>query len=136
MGQRAGGSTANRKNAKSLSHLFERQQDQFSKGFRQVQQTTSSSSLIKELYLRKNCITDLREIRHLTKLPTLKVLWLHDNPCATVDNYREIVIHHLPNLVKLDNNIITPEEKQEAQKTQFDLMVETMEDEGYPTPAV
>jgi hypothetical protein len=55
------------------------------------------------------------------------VLWLQDNPCATAENYREIVIHHLPNLVKLDNNIITPEEKQDAQKTQFDLMVESME---------
>ena len=72
-----------------------------------MQQTPSNSPLIKELYLRKNCINDLKEIRYLIKLPTLKVLWLHDNPCAMVDNYREIVIHHLPNLVKLDNNIIT-----------------------------
>lgn len=40
--------------------------------------------MIKELYLRKNAISDLREIRYLMKLPVLKVLWLHDNPCAQV----------------------------------------------------
>lgn len=62
----------------------------------------------------------------------MKVLWLHDNPCAMVDNYREIVIHHLPNLVKLDNNIITQEERVEAQKTQFDIMAggENMDNES------
>lgn len=127
MGQRTGRPAADRADAQFRSHFAERQQDQLSKGFRKVQQTTSTPQTTQELYLRKNCITDLREIRHLIKLPSLKVLWLHDNPCATVDNYREIVIHHLPNLVKLDNNIITPEEKQDAQKTQFDLMVESME---------
>jgi hypothetical protein len=56
-----------------------------------------------------------------------------------IDNYREIVIHHLPNLVKLDNNIITQEERVEAQKTQFDLMVgENLDNEStyLNTPAV
>ncbi len=95
-----------------------------------MQQAASKWSPIQELYLRKNCINDLKEIRYLTKLPTLKVLWLHDNPCAMVDNYREIVIHHLPNLVKLDNNIITAEEKNEAQKSQFDLMVDNIDNES------
>jgi cilla- and flagella-associated protein len=65
------------------------------------------------------------------KLPSLKVLWLHDNPCATAENYREIVIHHLPNLVKLDNNIITAEEKQDAQKAQFDIQLDGMDSESY-----
>ena len=41
------------------------------------------------------------------KLPQLKVLWLHDNPCSNVENYREIIIKHLPNLTKLDNNLVT-----------------------------
>lgn len=56
------------------------------------------------------------------KLPSLKVLWLHDNPCALTDHYREIVIHHLPNLVKLDNNIITQEEKNISQNGQFSIL--------------
>jgi cilla- and flagella-associated protein len=99
-----------------------------------VQQATSNPPLTQELYLRKNCINDLREIRYLTKLPSLKVLWLHDNPCALVDNYREIVIHHLPNLVKLDNNIITAEEKNEAQKAQFNLIGDMENESNLNTP--
>jgi len=39
---------------------------------------------IQEIYLRKNNIADINEIRYLTRLPRLKVLWLHDNPCAAV----------------------------------------------------
>ena len=64
-----------------------------------------------ELYLRKNLITDLSEIQYIQSLPGLKVLWLWDNPCAEVANYREIVLGALPNLVKLDNQAITPEER-------------------------
>lgn len=71
---------------------------------------------MQELYLRKNNITDIREIKYLVNLPVFKVLWLHDNPCAQVfilglfqvENYREIVIKNLPNLMKLDNNPVTP----------------------------
>ena len=37
---------------------------------------------MQELYLRKNCIADLREIKYLLDLPQLKSLWLYDNPCA------------------------------------------------------
>lgn len=50
------------------------------------------------------------------KLPNLKVLWLHDNPCALTEHYREIVIKHLPSLMKLDNNPVSPEDKINAQK--------------------
>lgn len=63
---------------------------------------------IQELYLRKNNIQDIKEITHLLKLPQLKVLWLHDNPCANIPNYREIVIKYLPKLTKLDNTPVTP----------------------------
>ena len=73
------------------------------------------------MYLRKNNIQDIREIRHLVRLPQLKVLWLHDNPCATVVNYRDIVIKSLPHLTKLDNSTITPEERAGAQKVSFSL---------------
>jgi Leucine-rich repeat (LRR) protein len=69
---------------------------------------------LQELYLRKNNITDITEVRYLTNLPNLKVLWLWDNPCAETANYREIVINALPNLVKLDNTNITSEEKVNA----------------------
>ena len=35
---------------------------------------------LKELYLRKNMISDLRELKYLVALPNLQVLWLWDNP--------------------------------------------------------
>ncbi len=44
----------------------------------------SISDVNQELYLRKNNIKYLQEIKYLAKLPSLKVLWLHDNPCAQV----------------------------------------------------
>ncbi|OMJ65611.1 hypothetical protein SteCoe_37911 [Stentor coeruleus] len=69
-----------------------------------------------ELYLRKNLIQDLSEIRYLQGLPNLKVLWLWENPCAEIPNYREAVLSALPNLVKLDNQAVTPEEKAQASK--------------------
>ncbi len=71
----------------------------------------SHSMSLQELYLRKNQIADLSEIRHLTDLPNLRVLWLSDNPCAQVPNYRTIVIKYLPRLEKLDNEVITEAER-------------------------
>ena len=67
-----------------------------------------------ELYLRKNLISDLSELRYLQNLPSLKVLWLWENPCAESSNYREKVLSILPNLVKLDNQAVTNEEKAQA----------------------
>ena len=81
----------------------------------------SNCPKLQELYLRKNNITDLTEIRYLTNLPSLRVLWLWDNPCSEVSNYREMVIKVLPNLIKLDNNAVTTEEKSIAAKLNTDL---------------
>lgn len=58
---------------------------------------------LQELYIRKNCITDLNEVIYLKDLPRLKSLWLADNPCAECDHYRMTVLRTLPNLQKLDN---------------------------------
>ncbi|GFS75900.1 hypothetical protein TNCV_4665491 [Trichonephila clavipes] len=58
---------------------------------------------LQELYIRKNNISELGEIRHLRDLPKLKNLWLADNPCAESDEYRLTVIRALPQLQKLDN---------------------------------
>lgn len=41
-----------------------------------------------ELYLRKNLITDLFEIKNLRNCTKLKVLWLWDNPIAKHPFYR------------------------------------------------
>lgn len=76
----------------------------------------SSLKKLAELYLRKNLITDLSEAKYLTLCPSLKVLWLWDNPIAEHPLYRPYLIKLLPNLVKLDNAAVTPEEKSEAIK--------------------
>lgn len=68
-------------------------------------------SHLTELYLRKNLIADINEIRYLQGLPNLKVLWLMDNPCAEQSDYRAFVIRNLPNLEKLDSNVVTAQEK-------------------------
>lgn len=58
---------------------------------------------LQELYIRKNNIAELSEIRHLRDLPKLRNLWLADNPCAECSDYRLTVIRALPQLQKLDN---------------------------------
>jgi len=74
-----------------------------------------------ELYLRKNAIAELSEIQYLARLPNLKVLWLWDNPCAEHASYREYVIKLLPNLTKLDNTAITPEERNQCATMNFNV---------------
>mmetsp|Transcript_10446 Transcript_10446/g.33769 ORF Transcript_10446/g.33769 Transcript_10446/m.33769 type:complete len:284 (-) Transcript_10446:402-1253(-) len=69
---------------------------------------------LQELYLRKNEVADLGELRHLVSLPALQVLWLSDNPCAGTEGYRKTVIRSLPRLKKLDNEDITAEERAAA----------------------
>lgn len=75
----------------------------------------SNCPKLQELYLRKNNISDLSELRFLSNLNNLRVLWLLDNPCAEVHNYREIVIKALPNIAKLDNCDVSKEERAKAQ---------------------
>ena len=58
---------------------------------------------LKDLYLRKNCIEDLSELVYLQELPNLRILWLAENPCAYLPDYRHTVLRYLPNLLKLDN---------------------------------
>lgn len=65
---------------------------------------------LQELYIRKNNITNLRDICYLKGLPNLKSLWLADNPCTQVEGYRLAVIKALPQLEKLDDIIIKPNE--------------------------
>ena len=38
---------------------------------------------LEELYLRKNKVTDIREVAYLRNLAGLRKLWLSDNPCSS-----------------------------------------------------
>lgn len=73
---------------------------------------------LQELYLRKNNITDIDELVFLQNLPKLKYLWLEENPVvdSAGPTYRQIVLRALPNLKKLDNVDVTPEEVSEAMR--------------------
>lgn len=81
----------------------------------------SECTKLTELYLRKNSIADLGEVQHLGDLKQLRVLWLWDNPCAEASNYRLLVIKMLPQLIKLDNTEITPEERESAKNTSWKI---------------
>jgi len=66
---------------------------------------------LKELFIRKNSICDLKEIDYLVGLPNLVNLWLTDNPVTNVEGYRRYVIFKLPQLTKLDEVDVLPEER-------------------------
>lgn len=68
-----------------------------------------TSRKLTELYLRKNAIENLADIKYLQALP-IKVLWLWDNPICSHPNYRTFVIKTLPHLTKLDNTAVTEED--------------------------
>ena len=69
---------------------------------------------LQELYLRKNNIEDLSEIKYLGAQKSLRILWLSENKCAEMPYYRQFVIKMLPELIKLDNKNITDEERMDA----------------------
>ncbi|XP_070538289.1 cilia- and flagella-associated protein 410-like [Ptychodera flava] len=87
---------------------------------------------VTELYVRKNNIQDLSEIHHLKKLTKLRVLWLADNPCATRDKYRMTVLKMLPNLQKLDNISVQPDEVNQAIEEGEDLPLPKQNTEELP----
>jgi hypothetical protein len=75
---------------------------------------------LNELYLRKNDVSDLKEVHFLAHLPNLEVLWLWDNPVCAHKCYRPFIIKLLPNLKKLDNEDVSPEERAASASMQFD----------------
>ncbi|XP_061940399.1 dynein axonemal assembly factor 11 isoform X5 [Apis cerana] len=71
-------------------------------------------SSLQELFVRNNNIEDLNEVCYLQGLPNLRNLWLGENPCAEKEGYRLSVLRTLPNLQKLDDEVVSPEEVQTA----------------------
>ena len=67
---------------------------------------------LKELYIRRNSVEALSEIDFLAPLKQLKIMWLAENPVATIKGYRQYVLRQLPQLEKLDNVEVTEEERQ------------------------
>ncbi len=71
----------------------------------------SKLGYLRELYLRKNNISNIKEINHLRDCFSLKTLSLNENPICDNPNYRQIVIKALPQLIKLDDKVISTEER-------------------------
>ncbi len=63
---------------------------------------------LKELYLRKNLISNLDQIKYLEKCKNLSVLVLKDNPITLIQDYKNKIIEILPQLKKLDDEVIDP----------------------------
>lgn len=79
---------------------------------------------LRELYLRRNLIANLNEIKFLTNCENLTVLWLSENPICDNPNYRAVIICILPQLQKLDDIPITDEEREKAEKKLSGNLVE------------
>lgn len=64
-----------------------------------------------ELYMRKNLIKNLYEIKYLKNLRKLKILSLAENPMSSHPQYRLFCINQVPSLEKLDDVYVTSAEK-------------------------
>ena len=94
---------------------------------------------LKELYLRKNDISNIKEIDYLKKCINLKILWIEENPlCEKNPNYQKEIIKELPQIIKLDNKSVKDilneedkkiEEKEEEKKEEEKKEVEKKEEE-------
>ena len=76
---------------------------------------------LKELYLRKNNISNIKEIDYLKQCENLKILWIEENPlCEKNPNYQKEIIKELPQIIKLDNkpvkDILNEEDKKIEEK--------------------
>ncbi|KAA6374793.1 MAG: putative leucine rich repeat family protein [Streblomastix strix] len=88
---------------------------------------------LKELYLRKNLISDYHEIDHLIGLNNLVTLWLEENPCSQMPLCTEYIITKLPKLTHLDKKEITNEDRRKAMKMLVQMKVDNA---GKPTNIV
>lgn len=87
---------------------------------------------LKELYLRKNQVSDLRQVMYLSRLPNLQVLWLSDNPIEQDPNYRLYVIRACPHLTRLDEKDVSDDEKAMANRNRFSVPFELPDDAQTP----
>ncbi|KAI8930289.1 hypothetical protein BC831DRAFT_440006 [Entophlyctis helioformis] len=66
------------------------------------------------LNLRSNKVATLAEVDKLKVLPALRILILAENPVDQVENYRLEVVMRLGKLERLDKEMISPEEREDA----------------------
>ena len=76
----------------------------------------STLTNLRELYLRRNLISNLNEIKYLSDCEKLQVLWLSENPICDNQDYRSVILCVLPQLERLDDISITKYEREKAKK--------------------
>ncbi|CAJ1012255.1 putative Leucine-rich repeat/Leucine Rich repeat [Leishmania naiffi] len=74
----------------------------------------SNCHRLTEVHLRKNQIRDINQVLHLSRLSSLEVLNLSDNPISRDPNYRRFVVAAIPSLERFDDRDITDEERDSA----------------------
>ncbi|XP_039573904.1 leucine-rich repeat-containing protein 23 [Passer montanus] len=77
---------------------------------------SDSMKCLQYLNLRSNGIKSFQEVEKLQVLPTLQALVLMGNPCAEEPDYRLQVLSRLPQLQRLDKELVEEEEREEAEK--------------------
>ena len=70
---------------------------------------------LSEVYLRKNLISDLRQVAYLGHLPSLHMLGLSENPISELPEYRAFVIAACSKLQRLDDQDVTSFERETAE---------------------
>ena len=85
---------------------------------------------LKELYLRKNLISDISEIRYLGTCPNLKKVWLKENPISALRGYRFYVIKFIPDIENIDEIMVSNEERQMARNFQGEVEATGPNDDG------
>ncbi|KAJ3031962.1 hypothetical protein HDV00_008086 [Rhizophlyctis rosea] len=76
----------------------------------------SHLSKLCELYLRRNQISNIHEVQHLSGLKELRILWLCENPIAERSDYRKAVVRAVPWLEVLDDKPVTEVERAAAMR--------------------
>ncbi|XP_041266908.1 leucine-rich repeat-containing protein 23 [Onychostruthus taczanowskii] len=77
---------------------------------------SNSMKCLQYLNLRSNGIKSFQEVEKLHVLPMLQALVLMGNPCAEEPDYRLQVLSRLPQLQRLDKELVDEEEQEEAKK--------------------
>jgi hypothetical protein len=90
---------------------------------------------LREVYLRRNDISDVTQVLHLSRLPFLSSLTLSDNPVSVDPNYRKFCVAALPSLVKFDDVDVSPAERADAEYSFPDLAYASPPVPLVPTPA-
>lgn len=80
-----------------------------------------SCTKLQELYLRCNKVSDINQARFLAEIPNLRILWLAQNPISEQENYRKQIINLIPQLYKLDQDLITSNERKGIEEPRVNL---------------